>query len=121
MSTAAAGSDADAVADAALVGVAGSDTDGLDSASCPHPAAAMARTAKTATDLLMFFTLIPIKDDSDSISTAAIATIHLANRTKCWCGNRTDATDGRQQVKRLAKLRLFGVARLVPRFTVDAG
>jgi len=93
VSTTAAGADADAAADAdadaALVGAADSDADGLDSASSPHPAAAMARTAKTATDLLMFFIVVPIKDEFDSISTAAIAAIHLANRTKCWCRNRT--------------------------------
>ncbi|MEU1235749.1 hypothetical protein ABZ399_16340 [Micromonospora aurantiaca] len=120
MSTATAGADAaaDAEADATLVGVADSDADGLDSLACSHPAAAMARTAKTTTDFRMFFTVVPIKDD------------FRYNQHACNCRNSSGQSHGTlvpqrygrswqpQQVERVAKSRLFGAARLVCRLIV---
>ncbi|MEV8514659.1 hypothetical protein [Dactylosporangium sp. NPDC051484] len=55
--------DGEAVADAELVGVVGSDAGKLDFSSFPHPAAATAKTAKTATNFLMLLTFISIKDE----------------------------------------------------------
>ena len=121
VSTATAGAAADAEADAALVGVAGSDADGLDSLASLQPAAAIASTARTTAVLLIFFTVIPIGDEFRHNQHAGNCRNSSGQSHGTLLPQRYGCSWQPQQVEWVARLSLFGAARLVSRLIVGAG